>query len=197
MYKVYVKQDEILDYFQQHKERLGKMLDIVAEVLEDETEKPLVKVYLTEENGCPEMSIEQEHCFDADGEANEGVIAKQCATSEELCVSIYQGFLEWLKQYDEKIKSDRMSETEVDETDFEIVSERETELKEALAFFINTLMGAEEYDEILHEEDELTEMLDSIEAMLFQDFGYVIYRPRLIECDGKMKLVEFPYEGEM
>lgn len=184
MLKVYVNPEEIWGYFQKHKKRLETVLDVVAEV-SDETEVPLIRIYLTEESGCPEFS--RVHCFDDNNETQEELLSKERVTSEELCASIYQCFLEWLELYDEKIKSEK-------NTDFEIVSGREAELKEALAIFINTLMGAEEYDEILHEEDKLTEMLDSIEAMLCQDFGYVIYRPRIVECDGKMQIAEYPYE---
>ena len=41
---------------------------------------------------------------------------------------------------------------------------------------------------------ELSEILDNIEMIMCQDFGYVAYRPQIIECNGQKKLVEFPYE---
>ena len=44
------------------------------------------------------------------------------------------------------------------------------------------------------DEEELSDMLDNIEEMMCQDFGYVAYRPQIIECNGQKKLVEFSYE---
>lgn len=189
MIKIYVKPDELWNYFQKHKKRFGITMDNVAEVLDDKTESPLVKIYLTEENGYPSMTIEQVH----DG-GNEEILVKECAISSKDCITVYQKLLKQLEEYGKEIKSETSSTSEADETDFEIVLERESELREALAIFLNTLMGLEECDEIIYGEEELTEMLDNIEMMLCQDFGYVIYRPQIVECDGKMKLVEFPYE---
>lgn len=187
MIEVYVKPDELWDYFQKHKKRFEGAMDNVAEVLDDETKSPLVRIYLTEENGYPSMTIEQVH-----GEDDEEILVKECAISAKDCVAVYQKLLKQLEEYAEEIKSE--TEYEVDETDFEIVAEREAELREALAFFLNTLMGFDESDEIAYDDEELSDILNNIEMMMYQDFGYVAYRPQIIECDGQMKLVEFPYE---
>lgn len=187
MIKVYVKPDELWDYFQKHKKRFESAMDNVAEVLDDETESPLVRVYLTEENGYPSMTIEQVH-----GEDEEEVLVKECAISAKDCVAVYQKLLKQLEEYAAEIKSETTSG--VDETDLELVAEREAELREALAVFLNTLMGFDESDEIVYDEEELSDMLDNIEMMMCQDFGYVAYRPQIIECNGQKKLVEFPYE---
>ena len=187
MIKVYVKPDELWDYFQKHKKRFESAMDNVAEVLDDETKSPLVRVYLTEENGYPSMTIEQVH-----GEDEEEVLVKECAISAKDCVAVYQKLLKQLEEYAKEIKSETTSG--VDETDLELVAEREAELREALAVFLNTLMGFDESDEIVYDEEELSDMLDNIEMMMCQDFGYVAYRPQIIECNGQKKLVEFPYE---
>ncbi len=189
MIKVYIEPDELWYYFQKHKKRFGITMDNIAEVLDDETGSPLFKIYLTEENGYPSMTIEQVH-----NEDDEEILIKECAISSKDCIAVYQKLLKQLEEYGKEIKSEMCSTSEADETDFAIVLERESELREALAIFLNTLMGLEECDEIAYDEKELTEMLDNIEMMLCQDFGYVIYRPQIVECDGKMKLVEFPYE---
>lgn len=189
MIKVYIEPDELWYYFQKHKKRFGITMDNIAEVLDDETESPLAKIYLTEENGYPSMTIEQVH----DGD-NEEILVKECAISSKDCITVYQKLLKQLEEYGKEIKSETRSASEADETDSEIVLERESELREALAIFLNTLMGLEECDEIIYGEEELTKMLDNIEIMLCQDFGYVIYRPQIVEYDGKKILVEFPYE---
>lgn len=187
MIEVYVKPDELWDYFQKHKKRFEIAMDNVAEVWDDETESPLVKVYLTEENGYPSMTIEQVH-----GEDEEEVLVKECAISAKDCVAVYQKLLKQLEECAAEIKSETTSG--VDETDLELVAEREAELREALAVFLNTLMGYDESDEIVYDEEELSDMLGNIEMMMCQDFGYVAYRPQIIECNGQKKLVEFPYE---
>lgn len=189
MIEVYVKPDELWDYFQKHKKCLGIVMDNVAEVLDDETESPLVRVYLTEENGYPSMTIEQVH-----GEDEEEVLVKECAISAKDCVAVYQKLLKRLEEYAEEIKFEMSLASDIDETDLEIVADREAELREALAVFLNTLMGYDESDEIVYDEEELSDMLDNIEMMMCQDFGYVAYRPQIIECNGQKKLVEFPYE---
>lgn len=189
MIEVYVKPDELWDYFQKHKKYLGIVMDNVAEVLDDETESPLVRVYLTEENGYPSMTIEQVH-----GEDEEEVLVKECAISAKDCVAVYQKLLKRLEEYAEEIKFEMSLASDIDETDLEIVADREAELREALAVFLNTLMGYDESDEIVYDEEELSDMLDNIEMMMCQDFGYVAYRPQIIECNGQKKLVEFSYE---
>lgn len=187
MIEVYVKPDELWDYFQKHKKRFEIAMDNVAEVLDDETKSPLVRVYLTEENGYPSMTIEQVYSED-----EEEVLVKECAISAKDCVAVYQKLLKQLEEYAEEVKSETTSD--VDETDIELVAEREAELREALAVFLNTLMGFDESDEIIYSDEELSEILDNIEMMMCQDFGYVAYRPQIIECNGQKKLVEFPYE---
>lgn len=187
MIEIYIKPDELWDYFQKHKKRFEITLENIAEVLDAQTGASLLRVYLTEENGYPSMTIEQVY-----DKGEEEVLVKECAISAKDCVAVYQKLLKQLEEYSEKIKSETTSN--VDETDLELVAEREAELREALAVFLNTLMGFDESDEIVYDEEELSDMLDDIEMMVCQDFGYVAYRPQIIECNGQKKLVEFPYE---
>lgn len=188
MIKVYVKADELWEYFQKHKKRFENAMDNVAEVFDD-SDNPLVRIYLTEDKGYPSMTIEQVHDND-----EEEILARECAISAKDCTAVYQNLLEKLEEYAKEIESETKLTSGVDETDFEIVDEREAELKEALAVFLNTLMGLDDCEEIVYDDEELSSILDGIEAMMYQEFGYVIYRPQIIECDGQMKLVEFPYE---
>lgn len=188
MIKVYVKADELWEYFQKHKKRFENAMDNVAEAFDD-SDNPLVRIYLTEDKGYPSMTIEQVHDND-----EEEILARECAISAKDCTAVYQNLLEKLEEYAKEIESETKLTSGVDETDFEIVNEREAELKEALAVFLNTLMGLDDCEEIVYDDEELSSILDGIEAMMCQEFGYIIYRPQIIECDGQMKLVEFPYE---
>lgn len=188
MIKVYVKPDELWEYFQKHKKHFQNAMDSIAEAF-DNTETPLVRIYLTEEKGYPSMTVEEVH-----ENEEEEILVKECAISVKDCTVVYQKLLKKLEEYAEEIESETKSISEVDETDFEIVNEREAELKEALAVFLNILLGLDDCEEIVYDDEELSSILDGIEAMMCQEFGYVIYRPQIIECDGQMKLVEFPYE---
>lgn len=188
MIKVYVKPDELWEYFQKHKKHFQNAMDSIAEAF-DNTETPLVRIYLTEEKGYPSMTVEEVH-----ENEEEEILVKECAISVKDCTAVYQKLLKKLEEYAEEIESETKSISEVDETDFEIVNEREAELKEALAVFLNILLGLDDCEEIVYDDEELSSILDGIEAMMCQEFGYVIYRPQIIECDGQMKLVEFPYE---
>ena len=173
MLKVYVNPDDIWNYFQEHKKYLEIAMDNIAEVLNTKTEKSLVRIYLTEENGYPSVTIERVLSND-----DEEVIAKECAMSADDCSDIYNKFLNKLKEYDQ------------------LAADRETELTEALANFLNILMGLDDSDEIIYGYEELLEMLDDIETMIYQDYGYAPYHPKIIDCDGQIKLVEFPYVEE-
>ena len=186
MLKVYVKLDEVWNYFQCKKEHFKDAMDSIAEVLDNETERPLVRIYLTEENGYPLMTVEQ--VCENDGEE---VIEKECAISLNDCTSVYRKMLTMLEEYD----TDLEQVSEADETDIIIVEEREAELKEVLACFINSLMGYDGDENTLSsiiDGEELDEILDYIEGMMFE-FGFIIYRPRIAEKDGKQIVVDSMY----
>lgn len=191
MLQVYVKPEELWEYFQKHKKRFEDAMDNIAEVVDAEAEDSLIKIYLTEEKGYPSMTVEQVFGYD-----DEEVLAKECAISANDCSEVYRKFLNRLDEYDKKVSGAKsVSSSGVDETDLQIVLDRSFELKEALAVFLNTLMGYES-DEGIYGDEELAEILDNIEVMMYQEFGYVAYHPQIIECNGQMKLVEFPYDEE-
>lgn len=187
MIKVYVKPDELWEYFQKHKRHFEDAMDNIAEAF-DNTEISLVRIYLTEDKGYPSMTVEQVH-----DNGEEEILVKECAISAKDCATVYQKLLKILEEYAEKFETEANSISTLEETDFEIVDEREAELREALAVFLNTLMGLDDCEDVVFDDEELGAILDSIEATMCQEFGYVIYRPQIIECNGQMKLVEFPY----
>lgn len=190
MLNVYVNPDDIWNYFQKNKKRLEIAMDNVSEVLNVETKKPLVKIYLTEENGRPSVTIERVISSD-----DEKVIAKGCAMSADDCKEIYKNFLNQLKGYDKDFsKLTSESSLGTDDDDLQFVINREIELTEALASFLNILMGFDDSDEVVYGDNELLEILNDIEMMMYQDFGYAPYHPKIIDYDGQIELVEFPYE---
>lgn len=190
MLNVYVNPDDIWNYFQKNKKRLEIAMDNVSEVLNVETKKPLVKIYLTEENGRPSVTIERVISSD-----DEKVIAKGCAMSADDCKEIYKNFLNQLKGYDKDFsKLTSESSLGTDDDDLQFVANREIELTEALASFLNILMGFDDSDEVVYGDNELLEILNDIEMMMYQDFGYAPYHPKIIDYDGQIELVEFPYE---
>lgn len=192
MLKVYVNLDDIWNYFQENKKHFETAMDSVAEVLNVEIEKPLVRIYLTEENGFPSITIERVLSND-----DEEVIAKECAMSEDDCKEIYKKFLNQLKGCDKDFsKLNSESSFGVGDDDLQLIADREIELTEALANFLNILMGFNDSNEVIYGDDELLEILDDIEMMMYQDFGYAPYHPKIIDYDGQMKLVEFPYSEE-
>lgn len=192
MLNVYVNPDDIWNYFQKNKKRLEIAMDNVSEVLNVETKKPLVKIYLTEENGRPSVTIERVISSD-----DEKVIAKGCAMSADDCKEIYKNFLNQLKGYDKDFsKLTSESSLGTDDDDLQFVVNREIELTEALASFLNILMGFDDSDEVVYGDNELLEILNDIEMMMYQDFGYAPYHPKIIDYDGQIELVEFPYSEE-
>lgn len=188
--KVFVKPDELWAYFQKNKGRLEKECDEVADV-SDDTDSLLVSVYLTSEKGYPAITIEQ--VLD-NGE--EKVLEKECAISEDDCRKVYTKILQKAEEYGEKFSVKVETQSSVDDTDIEIVAEREAELREALATFLNVFMGLGDTDEICFADEELTEILNEFESMMFNSFGYCGYRPQIIEENGQMKLIDFPFDEE-
>ena len=184
MIRIYVKPDKVWDLFQNNKEHFEVAWKI-AEILDDETKETLIAVCLIEENDYPLITIEQE----------EKILIRECAISSKDCTMVYEKLLEMLNEYDEELKLKMNSETsaEVDEIDLEIIADRESESREALAVFLNVLCGD---DENFYDEELLGEILDNIEQMMYQEFDYIFYRPQIIECDGKFKVVESFYEDE-
>lgn len=171
MLKVYVSPNEIWGFFQDNKKRLKKTIVNIAEFLNDENNSSLVKLYLTEENGCPLMTIEEVY-----SEGDEEILVKEYGISESDCISVYNKLLGQLNLYGEEILEENIQETISDSA-----IEREFELKEALVSFLNTLIGVDECEDIDLDDEELTDMLDSIEDMIMERFGYIIYRPTIEE----------------
>lgn len=190
MLKIYVNPDDVWDYFQKHKAHLADTLDEIAVAETADDEDIGLQVFITEENGYPQISIEY----------GDEVLEKECAISKNDCIQVVRKMFQMVEKY-EPIISDTHTEEEdatatVDETDMELVAEREAELQIALEEFLCKAMGCSE-GEMEFEEIELSEILDSIEELLFEAFGYMMYRPRIIEEEGgQLRLSEYLYEEE-
>lgn len=191
MLKIYVNPDDVWDYFQKHKVHLADALDEIAAAETADDEDIGLQVFITEENGYPQISIEY----------GDEVLEKECAISKNDCIQVVRKMFQMVEKYEPIISDTHTEEDEdttatVDETDLELVAEREAELQIALEEFLCKVMGCSE-GEMEFEEIELSEILDSIEELLFEAFGYLMYRPRIIEEEGgQLRLSEYLYEEE-
>lgn len=186
--EVYVKPDEIWDYFQENKSRLSNSMDCVVELFHSKTKEPLLRVYLSEERFRPSMTLEK---VLSDG--SEEVVSTITTIFKNDCVEEYSSLLKSLEKLDEEFNSDEEyldEHEEADEIDVQIVEERELQLKEALAKFLNILVGNHN-EEFLFDDEELEEILEQLEVLM-SDLGYTCYRPQIV--DGK--LYEYPFELE-
>lgn len=191
MLKIYVNPDDVWDYFQKHKAHLADTLDEIAAAETADDEDIGLQVFITEENGYPQISIEY----------GDEVLEKECAISKNDCIQVVRKMFQMVEKYEPIISDAHTEEDEdttatVDETDLELVAEREAELQIALEEFLYKVMGCSE-GEMEFDETELSEMLDSIEETLYGVFGYLMYRPRIIEDgNGQPRLIEYLFEED-
>lgn len=182
MLKIYVNADEVWNYFQKHKARLGNALDVIAESVEDGVETGL-QIFVTEENGYPQLSVE----------IGDEVLEKEFAISESDCALVARKFFKMVENFTHKSNkaADTPETDEADETDIEIVAEREFELCEAFLSFLMFAMGYDESEaaNIPIDEEFLIPLLDEVEAIC-ADAGLPFYRPQVIaDDDGQMKII--------
>ncbi len=182
MLKIYVNADEVWNYFQKHKARLGNALDVIAESVDNGVETGL-QIFVTEENGYPQLSVEI---------GNE-VLEKEFAISESDCALVARKFFKMVENFvpmtDEAAAISESNET--DETDIEIIAEREFELCEAFLSFLMFAMGYDEAEaaDFPVDEEFLIPLLDEIEVIC-ADVGLPFYRPQVItDDDGQMKII--------
>lgn len=178
MPEVYVKPNDVWNYYQKHKKRLEDELDVIAE-------KDNIEVCLTQDNGFPLISIEYE------SEKQHKVLQKECVISADDCRRVSEKFYSMVEDYaDVDLESDEESKVAT-EVDIEIVSEREFELCEALAKFLTVAMGYDESEaiDVPIDEDFLIPVLDEIEPIC-ADQGFPFYRPMVVEnTDGQLEIV--------
>lgn len=191
---IHLKPTEVWNFFKQNKPRLEKEMVAIAE--NEETD---YSVYLTEENGCPLLSVYKE----------DKKLYEEGAVSEKDCESTTkQIYIKYL--FPVVITTPKYSfETENDEPEYEpteeeerqmledSVYEREDELFFAMADFLEVLLNCNGTEQIssLYGEEIIEEMLDCICTVLAEEYLISVYRPTLIDDDetGEEKYVEYPY----
>lgn len=171
--KIYVKPDEIWDYFQKNKKRLKEVVEVIAETeLDDKTS---LQVCITEDNGYPKLTLELE----------DDVLEKECAISKSDCDVVSHKFYATFESTAEKLNES----FEVEESEELINYEREDEILEALAEFLAVILDipVDAFDD----EELIVMILESFEEVLYNDFGLVIDRGETIveedeECEDKV-----------
>lgn len=170
--KIYVKPDEIWDYFQRNKKHLEEVVEVIAEVeLDDKTS---LQVCITEDNGYPKLTLELE----------DDVLEKECAISKADCDVVSHKFYAVFENTIEKLNESLKIE-EIEEFSYE----REDEILEALAEFLTVILNV---PVDAFEDDELVGMiLQSFEEVLYDNFGLIINRDGVDieedeECEDKV-----------
>lgn len=194
MINIHIRPSEIWGYFQKNIKRLNDNLDCVAEVIMPKMNIPFIKVYLTNEKGYPAITIENIQ----NGE--EIVFFEDCAISENDCINVYKNILTYLQYFDSGLDSGVFENTTTkpktaDNTDIDIVNSRESKLLKIVDKFITELMGLNDGESTDSTNEELTEILDAIEVLLFE-LGFVIYRPRIVNINGAPCIIESQYYEE-
>lgn len=181
MLKVFVEPQNVWNYFQQNRERLKGVCDIIAEI---ELEGVDLQVVLTEKNSLPQISIEL-------SESNEPIV-DECIKNSEICEDTVKTYFKIAENLSGEEANNCVAKTQIaDELDFLTVARRETQLLSALKEFMTVAMGySDDEFEFDIKEEEFTGILDCIENTLYE-CGYAIYRPQIIEDDeGNMVLFE-------
>lgn len=180
MLKVFVKPENVWKYFQENRERLKGVCDIIAEI---ELEGVDLQVVLTECDKRPQISIEL-------SESNEPIIKERIASADE-CEETVKTYFKVAETLADEEALESITETKIaDEVDFLMVAHREAELLTALKNFMTVAMGFSDGSDLELEDGEFSAILDNIETTLYE-CGYAIYRPQIIEDDeGQMILYE-------
>ena len=187
MEKIIVEVSDVWQYFNDQKNALKSNLCLLAC-----NKEYGVEIYITETMGAPFFSVT------ADGYQ----LAEDSATTEEECVEavqkLYDKYLTGKFIDDENLPFNELSEEDTSCLEIEdMISERETELDDAVMYLVNiaaeddeSLFG-ENYDDII--EDAKEHFLE----YLARKHGLKIRRPMMLEDedeDGEEFFEEYPYE---
>lgn len=184
MFKVYVKPDNVWDYFQTHKERLKSELDIIAEDSDTRLE-----VCLTEEHGLPMFTIE-----DCTEKSIGEVLESEGAVSQNDCMSVAEKFYTIIEEFSLPTEEMQANQNEPSDSDYELVAEREFEILEAFKQFLKVLVGYSEAEAVELNDETMFEIIPYVEQTIFE-CGFVPYHPQIITDDnGETRLIISPYD---
>lgn len=176
----YLAPERVWRYFQNNKEYLK---DHMQEIASDKTgDGSFLKVYLTNEYGYPEITVESDSI----------VVDRDCAINCNDCTSVVARLYKVAESYyaDEETTFDEDATYE----DYKIVNDREIELQNATLNFLSKVMNVDEDEAVELYGEEIDDIIDTLQDMLFEEFGLSIYRPKIVDIEGKKVLAEYPLE---
>lgn len=192
---IHLKPTEVWPFFAENKARLENEMVAIAE-----NEETSHSVYLTEENGCPLLSVYKEDTKLYE----EGAVS--AADSESTTKQIYLKYLfpvvvhepkyNFQSDLDEEDDEELTAEMELQMMEDEIY-EREDALMFAMQDFLEVVLNCNTPRQIkeLYGEDLVDELLDSFCRLLAEEYLISVYRPTFFtdEKTGDESYVEYPY----
>lgn len=192
---IHLKPTEVWPFFTENKARLENEMVAIAE-----NEETSHSVYLTEENGCPLLSVYKEDTKLYE----EGAVS--AADSESTTKQIYLKYLfpvvvhepkyNFQSDLDEEDDEELTAEMELQMMEDEIY-EREDALMFAMQDFLEIVLNCNTPSQIkeLYGEDLVDELLDSFCRLLAEEHLISVYRPTFVtdEETGEESYVEYPY----
>lgn len=192
---IHLKPTEVWPFFAENKARLESEMVAIAE-----NEETSHSVYLTEENGCPLLSVYKEDTKLYE----EGAVS--AADSESTTKQIYLKYLfpvvvhepkyNFQSDLDEEDDEELTAEMELQMMEDEIY-EREDALMFAMQDFLEIVLNCNTPSQIkeLYGEDLVDELLDSFCRLLAEEHLISVYRPTFVtdEETGEESYVEYPY----
>jgi len=191
---IHLKPTEVWPFFSENKARLENEMVAIAE-----NEETCHSVYLTEENGCPLLSVYKEDTKLYE----EGAVS--AADSELTTKQIYLKYLFPVVVHDTKysFQSDLEEDEEEITAEMEMqmmedeIYEREDALTFAMQDFLEVVLNCNSPSQIteLYGKDIIEELLDSFCMLLAEEHLISVYRPTFVtdEETGEESYVEYPY----
>ena len=176
MPKIYITPNEVWKYFYDNKARLKDELDMIAESDNEE-----LGIYVTEDSNFP--------CIVLESQSDSKPLYKDNTISKDDCEKVVLKYMSKIEKLSKDLDVVRETSKEVDETDVEMVEEREFELNEALMDFLKIATDCEDLEEDFSvDKDFLVPLMDEIEGICFE-YGFPFYRPRLdFDENGESKV---------
>lgn len=191
---IHLKPTEVWPFFAENKARLKNEMVAIAE-----NEETCYSVYLTEENGCPLLSVYKEDTKLYE----EGAVS--AADSESTTKQIYLKYLFPVVVHEPKYNFQSDPEEDEEEITAEMemqmmedeIYEREDALMFAMQDFLEVVLNCNTPSQVkeLYGEDLVDELLDSFCRLLAEEYLISVYRPTFVtdEETGEESYVEYPY----
>ncbi len=174
MTHIYLKSDEIWNFCMASRNQLEAKLVVVAE----SDNSGGYKVFLTERGGLQQLLLSNKN----------KIIDGEWITSKDHCEHLLTKYLEVVNGDDESDLGQL----------YKYIEKRESELIDSLQNFIADMvnLGEDECGLIELEFVSPRDILDDIEELLYRKYGIFAYRPRVIEKDDNLYLLDSVYSDE-